>query len=193
MMKTRNSALVLPVLLAFCGAVDAREPDYTIGYNLRATPEDATSSIEFTVTMGLMNEAQDGDSIAWNVIVVTIREFNEDGDVVNTWTKNDPYVDTADGFWWIEHADPAAPINSEFLVPPRIADIASSPYAGVASLEFDFEGDIYVAPPEGAPFTDTGSLTVWLRADESPPPPPKKEVSDEQVEIPPQPESAYPS
>ena len=61
-----------------------------------------------------------------------------------------------------------------------------------ASLEFDFEGDIYVAPPEGAPFEDTASLTRLLQEEGNPKPPPKKDESDEPVEVPNQPEEPFP-
>ena len=192
-MKTRNGAFVLTVLLAFCGAVDAREPDHTISFNLHKTVVDPTSPIDFTVTMGLMIEAQDGDSIAWDVIVVTIREWNENGDLLNTWSKFHPFVGTADNLWWIEHANPASPANSEFLVLPWIAGTAPSMNPTEASLEFDFEGDIYVAPPEGAPFEDTALLTTLLQEEGNPPPPPKKDQRDEPVEMPPMPESPFPT
>ena len=192
-MKTRNGVFVLTVLLAFCGVVDAREPDHTIGFNLHKTVGDPTSPIDFTVTMGLMIEAQDGDSIGWDVVVVTIREWNENGDLLNTWSKFNPFVETTDGLWWIEHANPAAPVNSEFLIPPRIADTAGHVNPTEAALEFEFEGTIYVAPPEGAPFEDTSSLTIWLRAEEIPPPPPKKDIENEPVEMPDEPQEPFPS
>ena len=191
-MKTRIGATVLTVLLAFCGAVDARPPDYTIQLNLRATTGHPTSAIVFEVTMGLMIEAQDGDNIGWDVISVTIRELNVSGEVVHTWYKTNPFVNTADGLWWIEHADPASPANSEFLVLPWIAGTAPSMNPTEASLEFDFEGDIYVAPPEGAPFEDTASLTTLLQEEGNPKPPPKKDESDEPVEVPNQPEEPFP-
>ena len=192
-MKTRNGATVLTVLLAFCGVVDARPPDYTAQFNLRQTAGDPTSPIDFTVTMGLMIEAQDGDSIGWDVVVVTIRELDVSGNVIHTWFKTNPFVDTADGLWWIEHADPASPVNSEFLVLPWIAGTSPSVNATEASLEFDFEGDVYVAPPEGAPFEDTSSLTTLLQEEGDPPPPPKKDEREEPVEIPPMPESPFPT
>ena len=173
-MKTKTGALVLTVLLVFCGAVDARPPDFTLTLNVRETEGDLESDIDFTVTMGLMKDTVDGNDIGWDVIVVTIREMDDEGNVVTTWTKNNPDVATPDGLWWIEHANPAAPVNSEFLVPPLISGTAPSPNPNVVSLEFEFEGNIYVEPPEGAPFDDTSSLTTLLRDEGTPPPPPKK-------------------
>ena len=86
-MKTKTGVSALTVLLAFCSAADARPLDRVIGFNLHKTIGDPTSPIDFTITMGLMIEAQYGDSIGWEVMVVTIREFNEDGDLLNTWSK----------------------------------------------------------------------------------------------------------
>ena len=191
-MKTRNGATVLTVLLAFCGAVDARPLDHAAQFNLRQTAGDPTSPIDFMVTMGLMIAAQEGDSIGWNVVSVTIRELDVSGDILHTWFKTAPFVDTADGLWWIEHADPVSPANSEFLVPPRIAGTAPSMNPTEAALEFDFEGAVYVEPQEGAPFEDTASLTTLLQEEGDPPPTPKKDERDEPVEAPNDPSEPYP-
>ena len=189
-MKTKTGVSALTVLLAFCGAVDARPLDYTIGFNMHKTVGDPTSPIDFTVTMGLMIEAQDGNSIGWDVFAVTIREYSENGDLLNTWSKFDPFVDTTDGLWWIEHANPAAPVNSEFLIPPRIVDTAENMNPTEAALEFDIEGNIYVAPPEGAPFEDTSSLTTLLQEEGNTEP--EEEEREKPVEVPPWPESPFP-
>ena len=79
------------------------------------------------------------------------------------------------------------------LVPPLISGTAPSPNPNVVSLEVEFEGAIYVAPPEGAPYDDTSSLTALLRDEGTPPPPPKKDIEDEPVEMPEQPSEPYPS
>lgn len=192
-MNTRNGASVLTVLLAFCGTLDARPPDYTIQFNLHETAGAPTSANDFLITLGLMIESQDGNSIGWDVIMVTIRKLDENGDVVNTWFKNTPFVDTTDGLWWIEHADPQSPANGEFLIPPRIVDTAPSANPTEPSLVFDIEGALYVAPPDGAPFADTGLLTTWLQEEGNPPPPPNKDETDEPVEVPPHHEEPYPS
>ena len=214
MMKTRNCASVLAVSFAFCGAVDAMSPDYTFQLNLRVTEGDPTSAIDFTLTMALMIEEQDGDNIGWDVMSLTIREWDANGTVLNTWYTTEPLVDTPDQLWWIEHANPAAPVNSEFLVPPRIADTAPHVNPTEASLEFDIEGNIYVPPPSGAPFETTGSLDTFLvvAPPECPPcsgcppcpgcppvppcdtePTPKKDESDEPVEMPDDPSEPFPS
>ncbi|MCH8149803.1 MAG: hypothetical protein IH987_17765 [Planctomycetes bacterium] len=191
-MKTRNCATILAAVFVFCGVADARPPDYAITFNLHETIGDPTSDIEFTVTMGLMKEEQNGDDIGWQVQIVTIRELDDNGNVIDTWFKTQPNVDTSDELWWIEHADPDNPVNSEFLIPPLIYGTAGHVNTTEPSLEFEFEGDLYVAPPGGPPFDDTASLTTLLQEPGNPPPPPKKNETDEPVESDPEPESPFP-
>ena len=191
-MQTKNGASVLTVLLALCGVVDARPPDFTIQFNYHEATGVPGSDIEFQVTMGLMKEVQDGDSIGWKIQVVTIREL-DNGNVVETWFTTSPTVNTADNRWWIEHDDPNNPVNSEFLIPPLIYGTAGHVNPTEAALEFDIEGAVYVAPPEGAPFENTASLTTLLQEEGDPAPPPKKKEREEPVDTPPEPESPFPS
>ena len=189
-MKTKNSASVLTVLLAFCGVVDARSPDRTIQFELHETIGQPFSDKDFLITMGLMKEQQDGDSIGWDVVVVTVREL-DNGNVVETWFTTNPTINTADNLWWIEHADPDNPANSEFLIPPLIEGTAGHVNPTEAALEFKFEGALYVAPPGGPPYDDTASLTTLLKEEGDPTP--KKEEEDEPVEMPNEPSDPFPS
>lgn len=190
-MNSRIHALVLTFVLAVCGMADARPPDFTVQLNLHKTVGDPTSDNDFLITMGLMEVERDGSDIGWHVQVVTIRQLNDSGEVVETWFKTNPFVDTADDLWWIEHADPDNPVNSEFLVPPLIYGTAGHVNPTEAALEFEFEGALYVAPPGGAPFPNTASLTTLLQEEGNPTP--KKEETDEPVEAPDEPQEPYPS
>lgn len=192
-MRLRNCATVLAVLFVFCGVADARPPDFTLQFNFHETSGVLGSDIDFQLTIGLMKQEQDGDDIGWHVQVVTIRELIANGDVVATWFKTNPFVDTADELWWIEHDDPNNPVNSEFLIPPLIYGTAGHVNPTEAALEFDIEGAVYVAPPEGAPFENTASLTTLLQEEGDPAPPPKKKEREEPVETDPEPESPFPS
>lgn len=196
-MKRKNVLLLLlgtlTVSALYPDVSHALTPDFTMQFNLRETPGDPMSDITHTITLGLMKDTVNGDDIGWEVAILTIRELDENGDVVDRWSMADPFVDTTDNLWWITHADPDNPVNSEFALPPRIHDTAPSPDAGVSDLDFDFQGNVYEEPPGGPPFDDTGSLDSFLRLAESPPPPPKKDVTKEPVEIPFEPEDAYPS
>ena len=190
-MRLRNCATVLAVLFVFCGVADARPPDFTLQFNFHKTVGDPTSDIDFQLTMGLMKEEQDGDDIGWHVQVVTIRQVDENGNVVATWFKTNPFVDTTDELWWIEHDDPKNPVNREFLIPPLIYGTAGHVNPSEAALEFEFEGDLYVAPPGGAPFPETASLTTLLKEEGNPTP--KKDEEKEPVEMPTDPEEPFPS
>lgn len=190
-MRSRNGATVLAVLFVFCGVADARPPDFTLQFNFHETTGLPGSDIDFQLTMGLMKQEQDGGDIGWHVQVVTIRELNESGDVVATWFKTNPFVDTADELWWIEHDDPENPVNREFLILPLIYGTAGHVNPTEAALEFEFEGDVYVAPSGGAPFPDTASLTTLLKEEGNPTP--KKDETDEPVEIPESVLEPYPS
>ena len=63
MMKTRNADSALAVLLAFSGAVDGWPPDYSAQLSPHETGGDPTSDHDYLITLGMMNESQDGDRI----------------------------------------------------------------------------------------------------------------------------------
>lgn len=187
------SLSTLTVFMLYPESARAQTLDFTVEYDLRETPGDPNSDITHRVILGLIDDSRDGDNVGWEVAVLTIRELDENGDVRDSWTKDYPTVDTADGLWWIEHADPDEPVMDEFVVLPRIYDTAKALDPGDSDLDFDFEGHVYEEPPGGPPFGTTASLDSFLRLAETPAPPPKKDENDEPVEIPPFPESPYPS
>ena len=59
------------------------------------------------------------------------------------------------------------------------------------SLDFSFEGAVYVAPPGGPPFADTASLTTLLQEENDPNK--KKDDEEEEVEAPTDPADPFPS
>lgn len=92
-----DSALALTVLLAFCGAVDAKPSDYIIQFNLHENKRSPYKRQRSRFTPGIIDDRRDGNSVGWEVIVVTIRRLGVNCDVANTWSKHIPFVDTADG------------------------------------------------------------------------------------------------
>lgn len=190
-MKATTVTCICALAISLGVAAEARPPDFVIQFNLHEEVGVPTSDKDFLVTMGLLKDEQDGDEIGWEVQVVTIRELDGNGATVNTWSTTSPDVDTADGLWWIEHADPDSPVNSEFLVPPLIDGTAPHVNPTEASMAFSFEGSVYVAPPGGAPFSDTASLTTLLHVAGDPDP--TKEEEDEPVEMPTEPVEPFPS
>ena len=81
---------------------------------------DPLSNITHRLIVGLFEDIRVGDSIGWEVAVFTIYELDGNGDVAYRWSKGYPAVDTADGLWWIEHADSDNPALGEFVLPPRM-------------------------------------------------------------------------
>lgn len=196
-MKLKNvvpmSVSILTVCSLYQTEVFALTPDQTVQFNLRETPGNPLSNITHRVILGLFEDGRDGDNVGWEVAIATIHELDGNGDVAYRWSKGYPTVDTGDGLWWIEHADPDNPVMEEFVLPPRIYDTAGALDPGVSDLDFDIEGNTYNEPPGGPPFDTTGSLDSFLRLADTPPPPPKKDESDEPVEVPDDPEEPYPS
>ena len=187
-MKLKNvvpmSLSILTVCSLYQAEVHAIPPDVTVQYNLRETPGDPLSDVTHHLILGLFEDSRDGDNVGWEVAILTIHELDENGDVIYRWSKGYPTVDTTDGLWWIEHADPDNPVMEEFVLPPRIYDCALALDPGVSNLDFDIEGKTYSEPPGGPPFDTTGSLDIFLRLAETPPPDPEKDVDDEETEIP---------
>ena len=196
-MKPKNvvamSVSILTVCSLYQAEVHAIPPDFVAQFNLRETPGDPFSDITHRVIVGLFEDSRSGDNVAWEAAILTIHELDENGDVEYRWTKGYPTVDTTDGLWWIEHADPDNPVMEEFVLSPRIHGTALALDQGVSDLDFDIEGNVYAEPPGGPPFETTGSLDTFLRLAESPPPAPKKDESDEPVEMPIDPANPYPA
>ena len=196
-MKLKNVVTMALSILTVCSLyqaeVHALTPDFTVQFNLRETPGDPLSDITHRVIMGLFEDSRSGDNVGWEARILTIHELDENGDVAYRWSKGWPTVDTTDGLWWIEHADPNNPVMEEFVLPPRIYDTALALDQGVSDLDFDIEGNSYTEPPGGPPFDTTGSLDSFLQLAETPPPQPKKDENDEPVEMPDDPEEPYPS
>ncbi|MCH9003152.1 MAG: hypothetical protein IIC02_11310 [Planctomycetes bacterium] len=196
-MLVKNAGLLslsaLAVLMFGTESAQALTPDFVVQYNLRETPGDPLSDVTHRVIIGLFEDSRNGDNVGWEAAILTIHELDEIGNVAYRWSKGYPTVDTTDGLWWIEHADPDNPVMKEFMLPPRIYGTALALDPGVSDLDFDIAGNVYIEPPGGAPFENTGSLNSFLQLAETPPPAPEKDVDDEEIEIPDQPESPYPS
>ena len=67
------------------------------------------------------------------------------------WEDEDPEVDTTDGLWWVEHADPDNPVPSDFVETAPVAGTAIAADPEDPDLDFDVAGVPYTEPPEGPP------------------------------------------
>jgi len=196
-MNARGKALSLSVLFAVTGGAAFGLPDdRTVYLGIHRNPENSQSAIQYTVAVSVSAIEQDGDWIGWEVLQVEVREKATLGsDTV--WAVDLPYVGTPDGLWWVEHADPSAPVRSEFIVPAALADTAVAQDASVPDLEFYIEGVPYAPPPDGAPYDVTGALDFSFSLTEStqadPDSEPDDQGDDEPIELPDSPDPPPPT
>lgn len=153
--------------------VSAQEsvPDQIISYVLHETPADPESAVVFTVELDLTAVDFDGDWVGWEVAEARfLQPLDPGGDTV--WVEQLPFVDTLDGLWWIEHADPEAPVDAEFVLPPLLEGTAIAQDAADPDMDYSFEGLVYVPPPEpeDSPYETTGALDClcWLVGEPGP-------------------------
>jgi len=150
---------------AVCRADDPAPPEQlveAVSYNLHETPDDPNSPILWTIDLRLAENQMDGGSIGWLITRLTIKAFNDHGTLLDTWIDASPDLNTPDGLWWIEHADPQAPEIAEFVEPPYLEGAAAALNPAHANLEFAFAGLSYTPPPGGPPFETTGGLDYTL-------------------------------
>ncbi len=107
-------------------------------YSIRETPADPESDVIFVVTLELTAVDQDGDEIAWEIGKMTLTKPAPGGDTI--WVEDAPAPDTPDGYWWIEHADPADPQDIEFDWPPSLLGTVTAADPADDDLEYDFGG-----------------------------------------------------
>jgi hypothetical protein len=124
-------------------------------YRIHDDPNDPNSPITFTIWLSLKQADVDEDSIGWEITRVRFREV---GYQDTLWTESDPNVPTADGLWWVNHADPNAPLLEEFVKPPHLTGVADAEDQLDPDLDYEFQGVTYTPPPAGEPWDPTGAL-----------------------------------
>ncbi|MBN2448290.1 MAG: hypothetical protein JXO22_16305 [Phycisphaerae bacterium] len=177
-------AMVISALLALPTGARADLPDdQYIQYLMHATPADPNSPVVFGVALTLQASDADGDAVGWDVTAVDFTEYDPNGLPDRTWVENNPHVPTADGLWWIEHADGENPEPAEFAEPPLLEGQAAANNFGAEDLDYMLEGLQYSPPPGGAPYTNTAALNHEFTLDGESEPIESGEA--EPVEIPP--------
>jgi hypothetical protein len=165
--------------LLVAGATATEQPPLTqdVVYKIHDDPSDPNSPVTFTIWLSLTEAAADGDSIGWAIDKVRFHEVGQGGNPDRFWSVSDPDVPTADGLWWVDHADCGNPQLAEFDQPPHLSGVAIASESGYADLEYDFEG----ALPGSGPWEPTAWLDFeFALAGE---PTPLKSSDDEPVEI----------
>ena len=152
-------------------------------YVIRLDPTNPGSRVQYVLSSTISAQEQDGDWIGWEVQSYKITEKAVLGsDTV--WAADFPFVDTSDGLWWVEHADPDNPIPSEFALPAGIVGAAVSNDPGVPALYFSVVGAPYSPPAGGSPVEATGALTFSFSRTPDPNDPPDDSGDDEPVDLP---------
>ena len=157
---TTVAAFGAPALSARAAIPAARD----VYYYVYSIPEDLTSDIALSVRLSLTAVEVEGSAVGWEI---TYAEFREPGttsedDVV--WYAEYPAVDTADGLWWVEHADPSTPVLAEFATPPRLVGTATAVDSQYADLEYDLQGAVAVSETETETKSTKTALTFNIHA-----------------------------
>ncbi|MCP5117621.1 MAG: hypothetical protein GY953_42905, partial [bacterium] len=71
-------------------------------------------------------------------------------------------VDTPDGLWWIEHADPEDPQLGEFDMPPLVSGAAAAQTEPEPDLDYAFEG-VELQGPGDSYFALAAALDLWFQ------------------------------
>ena len=152
--------------------------DQYISYYLREDPQDPNSDVSFTLNLTLEASILKPGSVAWDIALVTIIEHDQ-GDTY--WSEENPFVDTSDGLWLVEHDDPQDPQPAEFAVPPLLSGTATPDDQQDPDLNYSLEGERYVRAPTPSYSGNVASLTYDLAADGGGQP--QQADDDEPVEI----------
>ena len=142
--KTRTFGVLigLAVLSLAAGTARADLPaDRVMEYYIRETPENPQSDVILVVSLELYAVDQDGDEVAWKVESMTLTKPASGGGHEMVWVVASPEPDTADGYWWIEHDDPANPVDTEFNWPPAFDGTATATSQGDPDMVYEFGGD----------------------------------------------------
>lgn len=150
--------------------------DQIVEYRVHETPTNPESAVVFAVRLELRAVDSDANGVGWEITTAKFRQPD------TTWTEDSPYIDSPDGLWWVDHADPNAPEESEFVLPPLLVGTATADDPLDDDLDYDLEGVEYSPPPGEPPYENTGALdySFTLAHEEDP----LEEGDDEPVEVP---------
>ena len=117
--------------------------DRIVTYNVREDPYDEDSPIIFTVDLEITAHDADGDTVRWFVkrAVLTEIDNSENPPLTVTWAEDEPYVDTLDGYWAIEHEDLENVTAEDFDEVPYIAGKAYPDDPRDPEMDYDLEGE----------------------------------------------------
>ncbi len=157
-------------LFAFTVTSHALPADRSVSYRIYQDPNNPSAGALFTVILELTADSANGSSVGWEVQEARITQHANGGNPARKWSQAAPTVGTADGLWWVTHADPQSPLVSEFTMPPSISGVADSDDPQQPDLEYAIAGRVYTPPPTGSHFLITAALDyVFAEAGSSEP------------------------
>lgn len=157
-MLARTLALMAVVVYAASSAAALDTPRLqTVRYVIHTDPGDPDSPVKMQVELLLERELASGSAIGWRVQRIELRK--PDGAGFQVWTKDQPPLGTADGLWWVAHADPETPETGEFTLPPALSGTAAAVGALDEILVYSIESVPYTPPAQGPPWPVTAALT----------------------------------
>lgn len=171
---------LIAIPVAAAGA-DPLPSDREVRYTMHETPSDPGSPVTFEVIFHLSAADRDNDFVAWDVEKIDFRQAGIDDACPRQWVAGAPVLQTLDGYWWIEHADPMEPEIAEFTVPPLVEGDADARNSEYPDLEYLVVGSEYTPPPGGPPYTVTAqmSYSFTLNGEEDP----EDEDDDDPVDV----------
>jgi hypothetical protein len=129
-------------------------PGYTAYYWIHQTPSDPNSPVTVKVHLILAPQDSEGAAVGWAITSIEIAYVDLFASSETTYAENNPTVPTADGLWWVTHADVSKPATSEFALPPHLSGTAT---ANGLALNYDWVG-VAPDPRPTPPYTET----AWL-------------------------------
>ncbi len=181
MLSTRSLLVLTTCLFTFSAELRATPADRTVAYRIYADPANPQGGLLFTVALRLSASTTSGSAVAWEVEEADIVQYASGGNPSRKWSEPSPTVSTADGLWWVTHADPENPLLSEFTMPPSISGVAGAEDPQEPDLEYSIVGRVYVPPPTGAHFLITAALDyVFTEVGSAEP---EEEDDDEPAEV----------
>ena len=97
---------------------------FAVAINTLADSSDPNSDIVFTSILEMSEADRDGNVVAWQINNAYFTQHIS-GVSKRNWKADSIGVDTSDGLWWVQHADPDAPVQAEFDLPPELTGEAA--------------------------------------------------------------------
>lgn len=133
----------------------------SVRYRIFVNPEVPAEGEAWRLSLGLRAADSGSQGIGWEVERVSLRRPGQSTVCDDFWVDSSPIVDTTDGLWWIDHADPQQPELAEFLEPPHISGLAAIESGGATQeLEYWFAASGLESQSAG-----TAYLDYWWRLD----------------------------